>query len=44
MNRWINRLAALALVGIVLMVAAAPAAAQAAPGPPTLLRWGSEAS
>ena len=28
MNRWINRFAALALVGVVLLVAAAPAAAQ----------------
>jgi hypothetical protein len=28
MNRWINRLAALALVGVVLMVAAAPVSAQ----------------
>jgi len=42
MNRWINRFAALALVGVVLLVTAAPAAAQTSPAAAPVLGWGSE--
>jgi len=42
MNRWINRFAALALVGVVLLATAAPAAAQTSPAAAPVLGWGSE--